>query len=309
MVKTHLNKQQKDLIFICLMLAIPIIHFLVFWLYVNIGSIAMAFQDRLTGEFTLANFKQFFRLLEKDTQMGGTLKYAFGNTVTHIAISSFIVTPLNVFVSFILFKKFFGHTFFRVVFYVPTIIGGVVMSMMTVYVLDATGPIIALTKAMGIKWDFEILQTGLLGNLKSANATIFINSLNIAGSTILLLTGALGRIPRDIFDSGKIDGMGMFREFLYIAVPLTWSTTGIMWVMGFANGWASDFGVYLLTGGGYGTTTFGSYLFANTLTAATTANGDFHYPAAMGLMLSAVVIPLTLLVRHFSDKIVEQVEF
>lgn len=40
-----LNKKTKDRIFIVLMLAIPVTHFLVFWLYLNFSSIAIAFQD------------------------------------------------------------------------------------------------------------------------------------------------------------------------------------------------------------------------------------------------------------------------
>lgn len=47
--------------------------------------------------------------------------------------------PLVIFASFILFKKFYGHTYFRVVFYIPAIVGAVIITMMQTYVLDATG--------------------------------------------------------------------------------------------------------------------------------------------------------------------------
>ena len=40
-----LNKKWKDRIFIFTLIILPITHFFVFWLYVNLSSIMMAFQN------------------------------------------------------------------------------------------------------------------------------------------------------------------------------------------------------------------------------------------------------------------------
>lgn len=304
-----LNKKTKDRIFIVLMLAIPVTHFLVFWLYLNFSSIAIAFQDEYTTEFSLANFDRFFKSWKRDFSNDGPLKYALINTLIEITIGNFVNMPLVIFASFILFKKFYGHTYFRVVFYIPAIVGAVIITMMQTYVLDATGPIVQIGKALSVDWNFEILQSGLLGNYVSARPTYFITRVGISGATVLLITGALNRIPQDLFDSGKLDGIGLFREFFYLALPLSWSTVGIMWVMSFAGGWAAYNDVMLLTGGSYNTTNLGYFLVSHTLSATSGSGENFNYPAAIGLLMTGVIAPLTLVLRCLAEKLVSPVDF
>ena len=45
--KIILNRKTKKRLFIIAMLAIPVIHFFVFWLWVNIDSILLVFQNNV----------------------------------------------------------------------------------------------------------------------------------------------------------------------------------------------------------------------------------------------------------------------
>lgn len=304
-----LKKKTKDRIFIIEMLALPVLHFLVFWLFVNISSISLAFQDEWTGVFTFRHFERFFSDWKTDFSINGPLKIAVINTFIEVLIGNIITTPLNIFITFALFKKLYGHSFYRILFYLPGIIGGVVIAMMELYVLAPGGPIIKIGEFLGIEWPFDILQTGFYGNIHSARWTYFITSIGISGSTILIQTGVLNRIPKDLFDCAKLDGVGFFKEFTSIALPLIWSTVGIMWIMNFATGWAGYQRVLLLTQGTNNTGNFGFYLVSHTLSAVTGASGNYNYPAAIGIIMTLVITPITLLLRRFADKIVEPVEF
>lgn len=304
-----MSKKTKDRIFIIGMLAIPIAHFLVFWLYLNGASIGLAFQDQYTEEFTMENFERFFNSWKRDFALGGPLKYAVKNTIIEACIGNFVNMPLVILCSFALFKKFYGHNFFRVVFYLPGILGAVIITTMQIYVLGSGGPIVQFGKLIGIDWDVNILQSGLIANNVSARTTYFVTRIGVSGGTILLITGALNRVPKDLFDSAKMDGIGFFREFIYIAVPLIWSTVGLMWIMSFAGCWSSYQDVMLLTGGAYNTTNFGYYLVSHTLSAVTGAGENYNYPAAIGLVMTAVIAPITLLLRWLASKVVTDVEF
>ena len=304
-----LSKKNKDRIFIIAMLIIPIAHFLVFWLYLNGASIGLAFKDQYTEEFTMENFQRFVNSWERDFKLNGPLKYAIKNTIIEACIANFVNMPLVIFCSFALFKKFYGHTFFRIVFYLPGILGTMIMTTMQIYVLGSGGPIVQFGNLIGIKWDVNILQSGLLGNNISARPTYFITRLGVAGGTILLITGALNRVPKDLFDSAKIDGIGFFREFYYIALPLIWSTVGLMWIMSFAGCWSSYQGVMLLTGGAHNTTNFGYYLVSHTLSAVTGTGENYNYPAAIGVIMTVIIAPITLLLRWVASKAVSDVEF
>lgn len=307
-----LTKKQKDILFVVSLLAFPIIQWLVFWLYLNSSSILMAFKDPITEEFTFYNFELFFRVWEDGWANDKGLKIAFINTLLEIGIGNFYRMPLDIFFSYVLFKKYYGHSVFRAIFYLPVIFGEVAVTIMQSYILDATGPIVMMCNFLGIKLPFEILQTGFYGNYLSARPTYFLTRLwAISGGTVLLLSSSLNRVPTDLFDSGKIDGCGFFREFFNIAFPLIWSTVGITWIMGFVGGWLSYSRVMLLTNGMYNTTNLGYYLMSSVL-AATTTNGSstsYNYPAAVGLIFTCFLCPLAIVLRKFAYKWITPVEY
>ena len=307
--KVIFTKRVRDYIFVYGLLVIPILHFLVFWLYLNFSSILLAFQHEFTGEFTLENFARLFSDFERDWKRNLGMKTAVENTFITAFLTMFVSMPTTVFVTFILFKKYFGHMFFRVVFYLPGIVGSVVLGTMSQYTLDAIGPVVQLGTLLGVKWPFEVLQSGLLQNEITARATFHITSvLGIAGGTILLLTGALEKIPSDIFDSARLDGVGMWREFVFIVVPCCWSTIGIMWIMTFASVWGQYDRVMTLTGGNYGTNNFAYWAFSKSLNATKGAE-NFNYPAAVGVLMTVVIAPLALFLRWLANKVIEPVEF
>ena len=77
-IKKKTDKNQT--IFLFCMLVLPILNWLVFWLYVNASSIALAFQDARTGVFSLDNFVLFWEsLTSKNGEIGiatiNTFKY------------------------------------------------------------------------------------------------------------------------------------------------------------------------------------------------------------------------------------------
>ena len=272
----------------------------------------LAFQDSITGEFTLYNFDYFFRKWSEGWQKGTGMKIAFENSLLDILIGNFYKTPLSIFFSYVLFKKFYGHSYFRAVFYLPVVFGTVAVTMMQSYILDATGPIVKIGQFLGIEWPFEVLQTGFYGNYTTARATFFITPLfGVAGGQILMLTAALNRIPSDIFESVRMDGCGFFREFFQIAFPLIWSTIGITWIMGFVGGWLAYEKVLLLTGGMYNTHNLGYYLMNQTLSAVTSGGetASYNYPAAVGLCFTAVLCPTAIILRKYAYKWIEPVEY
>lgn len=307
-----LTKKAKDNWFVFTLLVFPIIQWLVFWLYLNFSSILMAFQDPITEEFTFYNFELFFKAWREGWANDKGLKTAFVNTLLEMGIGNFYRMPLDIFFSYVLFKKFYGHSIFRAIFYLPVIFGEIAVTIMQSYILDATGPVVVICNFIGINLPFEVLQTGFYGNFLTARPTFFLTRLfAISGGTVLLLTSSLNRVPTDLFDSGKIDGCGFFREFFNIAFPLIWSTVGITWVMAFVGGWLAYNRVMLLTGGMYDTGNLGYYLMSNTLSAigSNGVTGSYNYPAAVGLIFTCFLCPLAIILRKWAYKWITPVEY
>ena len=65
-VGTNKGFTVQKYIFLAVILIIPIINWVLFWLVVNVQSILLAFQDSRTGAFTWWNFQYFWQELTVD---------------------------------------------------------------------------------------------------------------------------------------------------------------------------------------------------------------------------------------------------
>ena len=100
------NRLRKNL-FIVGMLSIAIVHFLVFWLYVNLSSILMAFKN-VTIEGTKWGFGNFKIMFDSFRNPTSELRGAFVNTMIFFAVNLLIKLPLTFICSYFLYKKIKG---------------------------------------------------------------------------------------------------------------------------------------------------------------------------------------------------------
>ena len=135
------NRRKGRTLFIVCILAIPILNWLVFWLYVNISSIFLAFQeiDPWTGtqQWSMGNFEKLWEQITGD----GDLLLSIKNTGLYFLSGLLITMPLSLFISYFLSKKIFGYQFYRVVFYLPCIITPVILTSLYDQMLAPTGPL------------------------------------------------------------------------------------------------------------------------------------------------------------------------
>ena len=115
-IKKHYSKmERRDFFFAYMLVLFPVLQFIVFWVVVNASSIAYAFQNDATGQFTLENFKtvynQFFAVdvatgkLNPDT----SLVYALGRSFTLWIIGEGILFPITLITTYVLTRKILGH--------------------------------------------------------------------------------------------------------------------------------------------------------------------------------------------------------
>ena len=133
------NRLRKNL-FIVGMLSIAIVHFLVFWLYVNLSSILMAFKN-VTIEGTKWGFGNFKIMFDSFRNPTSELRGAFVNTMIFFAVNLFIKLPLTFICSYFLYKKIKGYKYYRFVFFLPSIISAVVLTSLLKYMVNPGGPL------------------------------------------------------------------------------------------------------------------------------------------------------------------------
>ena len=297
------SKRTLDAIFIIVMLAYPVLQFLVTWIFVNFGAISMAFNGSEYYDdfsFSLYNFQKIFDDLSspiRDQAYFFDLNSAtivILNSFGYCLITIFISLPLSLLFSYFLAKKMPLANVFRAIFFLPNVI-----------------PIVALTFA------FRMSYTPPYGYLSEFFAWLGVDSAHYPtsqilvyvycvwaglGYNIILFSGAIGRIPKELFESAELDHAGYFKEFFHVVIPCIWPTIVTLVVVGMTNVLTLYMHPYLLTN--YDTSS--TYTIALSIFQVAGNDGamptQLHQATAYGLFFSVIWAPIILLVRHFMSK-------
>ena len=290
------NKIKRDkAIFIILFLLPAILHFCVFYIYINGSSLFLAFKNE--NGFTLEYFGRFFNQLSKS---GSDISLALRNTLIFFIFGNFIIFPLSLMFSFILYKKVYGYKYFRIVFFLPSIISAVVL--VTLYKNILNGPISDLYMQI----NHTNVNPLFLNSTERALKSILVYQvwLGLAGNMIIY-SGTMSRIPQEVIESSKLDGLGFFGELWYMVIPIIWPTLSTLILLSVVNIFGASGPILLFTQGDYGTTTIAYWIFAQ----STSLNPDYNYASAVGLFFTLVQLALVFFVRWLSNKKNEKVEY
>ena len=143
-------RKGKTLFIVCI-LAIPILNWLVFWFWVNIQSILLAFQiETVDGiSFGFTHFADFWEAIVKEN---GDLGLSMKNTALYFLSSALITMPLSLLISYFLSKKILGYQFFRIVLYLPCILSPIILTSIYDQFLSPRGPLGVLCQNLNISY-------------------------------------------------------------------------------------------------------------------------------------------------------------
>ena len=306
-MKSKNNKQTRsrfkkaELIFIWGMLALPILDWLIFFLGKNISSFTMAFQN-LSGEWSLINFKDFYDSLIAPTSDLGSFGIALKNTLKYFLLGNIVNLPLQLIFSYFLYKQIRGYKVFRIIFYFPVIVSAVAMTGVFKEFISPLGPLGEICRKAGI----EFPMSGLLGQPSTATTTIMVYEVwTCVGFNMLLICGAMARIPTEVLEAARLDGIGTWRELVQIVLPMIWSTLSTILILG-ATGILSSSGPILLLApdtGSLGTTTISFWIFDKVYANGGYMKGQYNLVSAAGLCLTVIMVPIVLLLRRLIEKV------
>ena len=295
--KKRLNERTvKRYIFVWAALLIPVVHFCVFWVYVNIDALALAFKSVRGGVeyWTFDNFREVWNQLA-----AGELSLAARNTFIFF-VYGVAIFPLGLFWAYFFYKNIRWKNFFRFMFYVPTIVSSVVISGLFKYMIAPDGPIGLLYGALT---GAEQVPAFLMQEEYALTTVIIYGFWTGFSGNLLLLSGALARIPVEIIESANLDGIGWWREMWQICMPLIWPTLSTIIIIFSTSVFTASGEILLLTKGAGGTTTISYWMFSQIK-----FDNSFYLPSAFGLMLTLVAMPVSLITRKLVNKVFAGVE-
>lgn len=294
-------------LFILSFITVPTIHFIVFYLYVNINSFTMAFYTRTT-EGVIWSFDNFRRFFTEISSGSSELSVAFRNTFITFAINMamFLVT---FFVSYFLYKKIFLHKVFRICFFLPGLIAGTIVNSIYMRIVGVDGPVSYIVQKM-CNLDY---RPELLANSRFANSMVFLNMIWLGfPGNMILFGGTFSRIPESVLEQGRLDGVNWYQEAFRIIIPIVWPTLSLILMMSIAGIFGASGNVFLLTQGKFDTQTLSNWMFMQVYVGVgsdPTYNNAYNYLSAVGLMLTTVSVVLALVLRKYSNKLVGEVQY
>ena len=199
------------------------------------------------------------------------------------------------------------HNTIRVVVMLPQIISGFVVSMLFAsFITGTNAPMTELFYKLGIRdqrgGGVELLFSN--GYRYAFGTLIFYGIWVSFGTNLLVYPNAMKEIGSEILESAQLDGINsMWQELRYIILPLIFPTLSTFFIMGIAG---------LFTEQGYVLTFFpsgvpvgcdvynmGYYYFIQVQSGA---SSNYNMMAAGGLIMTVIIAPVTILVRHLLEK-------
>ena len=293
------SRKTKRLLFYILFAALPLAQAAVFYFYVNFRSFTLAFDsyDSITGTYSFVGFGNFVDALTDLTTME-YLQSSIGNSLVLFVVSLVFGSFPAIMFSYYIYKKRVMSGFFKIILYLPHIISTIVFALMFKYFMeDAVPDVIELItgrKVQGFLFD--------VSNMTRIKVCMMVFTIWIGfGTSVLMYSGTMSSISESVIESGKLEGITPMRELFYIVIPLIWPTFVTFMLTSITGIFTNQMHLYTIFGESaeYQLYTFGYFLYRSTLKAQLS---DYPYLSAMGLLMTIVVVPLTLVVRYLLNK-------
>lgn len=186
-----------------------------------------------------------------------------------------------------------GIKFFRTFFYLPSVVSGVSVSVLWMYIFNPDfGLINMMLKYVGIQ------GPGWLTSKHWALPAMMIMSLWGVGAGAIIFLAALKNVSRQLYEAASLDGAGPLRRFIHITVPIITPTILFNLINGIIGALQIFSESYVMTGGGPdGATRFMNlYLYQNAFVYR-----KMGYASAIAWFMFLVILILSLLVLRSSN--------
>lgn len=227
-----------------------------------------------------------------------TFIYAAVRVPMSLVFAFFLALLLNV--------KVRGIPLYRAAFYIPSLASGVASSLIWMRIFSPeNGLLNSLLYSHWLNGTFHIgdwlsnfvgkphSPINWIGSQQTSLSAFILMSLwGVGGSTIILLAGLQG-VPEMYYEAATVDGATPFRKMWTITIPLLTPALFFTVITGCIGAFQNFTDVYVVTGGTGGPNN-STMLYMLNLYNMAFANHRFGYAAALGWMLFAIIMAVTL---------------
>ena len=215
---------------------------------------------------------------------------AVGNTFWFVVLQVTLMIVTALITALILNRDLVGRSFWRAVFFFPVLLSPVVVGLIWKWILQRQG----LLNFILYEISNAVPYTWLTDRNWTFIATIGVSIWAHMGLYTLILLAGLQAIPKDLYEAAEMDGTKPARVFWRITLPLLMPNLLVVVVLALIRAVQIFDEVYVLTGGGPGTSTLylTQYIYETGFASALRNPG---LAAAASILMGLVLVVLTLL--------------
>lgn len=214
--KKRLNAKQKKALWCYLILSTQIIGYGVFTIYPHIWAIIKSFffYDQVPSHTKFVGLENYITVFSKDTAYWrswvNTLLFTLGKMPLELPLAMIVALCLSR-------KQIKGKGLFRAVYYLPNILSVAIIGLIISNIFQYFGYLNSWLKKLGI----ISANIDWFGTRKDALIMLVIGSVwNTFGINVLYFMSAIANIPKDVYESAKLDGASGWTTFWKIMVPM-----------------------------------------------------------------------------------------
>ena len=265
--------------------------FLAFNLVPFVISFVLSFMDyNMLSAPTFVGLSNYVKLFTGDklfkTSLGVTFRFVFIAIPLRLAFALLVALILN--------RQSKMVPLYRVVYYLPSILGGsVAVSVMWRYCFSKTGVLNTALQAIGIASNISWIS-----NKDTALWSLILLFIWQFGSPMLIFLSGLKQIPKSYYEAAECDGAGPLVRFFRITLPLLTPIIFFNLVMQMIGGFMVFSQAMIITDGGpmNRTLVYALYLYRQSF-----AYYKMGYGCAMAWVLMTIIGFFTLLVFRSSS--------
>ncbi len=245
------------------------------------------------GDYDWVGLRNYIDLFQ-DARVGQSYWFTF-----KLAIAATIITNiLSLLLALGLNSRIRGKSFFRAAYFLPNVLGALVVGYIFNYLFTYILP--AIGSALGI----DAISSSLLSNKDTAWIAIVVVCAwqAIAMNTIIYISG-LQTVPEDVYEAGALDGATGLKKFIHLTFPLILPFFTINMVLCVKNFLMVFDQIMAMTKGGPAQSTESiSYLIYNN----GMSGGQFGFQSANAVIFFIVIVAISVTQMVISSRKEEQ---
>ena len=155
---------------------------------------------KTTSKWSWVGFSNYVKAIQDDSFM-----YSFGYTAIFALISLVLINVLAFAVAYALTQKIKGSNLFRTVFFMPNLIGGIVLGYIWSMIFDGFLSRYGTSIMVNTTWGFWGL--------------IILMCWQQIGYMMIIYIAGLQAVPEDMMEAARIDGANRWQTLIHVTIP------------------------------------------------------------------------------------------